>query len=84
MKTSYVPTICTEFYLQINFKLSTSIDRNKLLIFVQQKGDILVQVNGTVVTDINHQEAINMIKACSNTVKLLLKKGDGTVPEINK
>jgi len=48
------------------------------------KGDILIQVNGTVVTDINHQEAINMIKACSNTVKLLLKKGDGTVPEINK
>jgi len=48
------------------------------------KGDILMQVNGTVVTDINHQEAIDMIKACSNTVKLLLKKGDGTVPEINK
>lgn len=43
-----------------------------------------MQVNGTVVTDINHQEAIDMIKACSNTVKLLLKKGDGTVPEINK
>ncbi|XP_076824351.1 membrane-associated guanylate kinase, WW and PDZ domain-containing protein 3-like isoform X2 [Clavelina lepadiformis] len=46
-------------------------------------GDILIEINGHSTIDIPHSQAINLIKQGGTSVRLVLKKGDGTVPEID-
>lgn len=49
----------------------------------QQAGDILMKVNDVDVTNISHSQAISLIKSSGGpTVNLLLRKGDGTVPDL--
>uniref|UniRef100_H2ZDG2 Uncharacterized protein n=1 Tax=Ciona savignyi TaxID=51511 RepID=H2ZDG2_CIOSA len=45
-------------------------------------GDVLMEINGKSTIDIPHAQAINLIKHGGNCVKLLLKRGDGSVPEL--
>nr|CAB3263597.1 membrane-associated guanylate kinase, WW and PDZ domain-containing protein 2 [Phallusia mammillata] len=45
-------------------------------------GDILVEINGRSTMDISHSQAINLIKQGGPTLRLLLKPGNGKVPEI--
>ncbi|XP_078487126.1 membrane-associated guanylate kinase, WW and PDZ domain-containing protein 3 isoform X2 [Ciona intestinalis] len=45
-------------------------------------GDILMEINGKSTIDIPHSQAINLIKQGGLVVKLLLKHGDGNVPEL--
>uniref|UniRef100_H2XS58 Uncharacterized protein n=1 Tax=Ciona intestinalis TaxID=7719 RepID=H2XS58_CIOIN len=45
-------------------------------------GDILMEINGKSTIDIPHSQAINLIKQGGSVVKLLLKHGDGNVPEL--
>ena len=44
----------------------------------------MIEINGRSTVDIPHQQAINYIKQGGQTVRLLLKSGDGSVPEIGK
>ena len=49
-----------------------------------QVGDILLEINGRNVEDASHTQAINLIRKAESEVQILLKPGDGIVPDIGK
>lgn len=47
-------------------------------------GDIVEEINQTQTDGLTHQEAISLIKSGGNHLTILLKRGNGTVPELVK